>query len=100
MNTNTGPIPSFEYGHVSGAFNTDGSADPASSFSADGTITIVIQDSVVGNFQPGNQIVNVHGQTMTLVGTADTGLLETVDVTRPGRYILIGNQSCALPASP
>lgn len=96
MNTSR-PTPAFEYGHISGNFNTDGAADPASSFSADGTIQIVIPDSVVGNLKPGNQIVNVVGETQTLVGAADTGLLETVDITRPGRYILIGNQSCALP---
>jgi hypothetical protein len=100
MNTNTGPIPVFEYGHVSGTtFNTDGAADPASSFSADGTIQIVIANSTVGNPQPGNQLVNVFGETQTLVGAAGVGLLQTADTTRPGRYILIGNQSCALPAS-
>jgi hypothetical protein len=101
MNTNSGPLPAFEYGHVSGTtFTTDGSVDPASSFSADGTIQIVIADSVVGNLQPGNQLVNGFGETQRLVGAAGTGLLETVDSTRPGRYIVIGNQSCALPPSP
>jgi fibronectin type III domain protein len=100
MNTNTGPIPAFEYGHVSGTtFNTDGAADSASSFSADGTIQIVIADSVVGNLQPGNQLVNVFGETQTLVGAAGTGALLGVDATRPGRYIVIGNGACALSPS-
>jgi hypothetical protein len=100
MNTNTGPIPAFEYGHVSGTtFNTDGAADPASSFSADGTIQIVIANSIVGNPQPGNQLVNVFGETQTLVGAAGAGLLETADTTRPGRYIVIGNGACALSPS-
>lgn len=96
MNTNTG-LPAFEYGHVSGNSTTDGSADPASSFSANGNLTIVIPNALVGNLKAGDQLVDVHGETQLLAGAAGTGLLETIDVTRPGRYILAGNQSCALP---
>jgi Fibronectin type III domain len=96
MNTNTG-TPAFEYGHVSGSSTTDGAADPASSFSADGTITIVIGNSLVGNPQHGDQLVDIEGETQLLVGGGGTGLLETTDTTRPGRYILTGNQGCALP---
>ena len=36
------------------------------------------------------------GETQLEVGAAGTGLLETIDSTSAGRYILIGNQACAL----
>lgn len=102
MNTDgTPPTPVFQYGHVTVLptgnrnLNTDGAADPASTFTADGTITLIIDDSKVGGLQPGNQIVNINGETQLLLGAAGTGLLSTIDSTSAGRYILVGNQSCA-----
>ena len=96
-----GTAPIFQYGHTSTLAsgttqqNTDGTADPSSTFSADGTITIVIADSLVGGLQPGNTIVNINARTQTLVGANGTGLLATIDSTSSGRYILVGNQFCA-----
>ncbi|MGA8029393.1 MAG: hypothetical protein WB992_19805 [Bryobacteraceae bacterium] len=101
MNTDgTSGTPVFQYGYVSAlatgnpSLTTLGSADPASTYNADGAITIVIDDSEVGGLKPGNQIVNVYGETQLLVGAAGTGLLETIDSTSAGRYILVGNQTC------
>ncbi len=101
MNTSgASTTPIFEYGHTTTLATgstqqvTDGSADPASNFTADGTITIVIDDSLVGNLAAGNTLVNINGRTQLLVGAAGTGLLETIDSTASGRYILVGNAYC------
>ncbi|MBV9764397.1 MAG: PKD domain-containing protein [Acidobacteriaceae bacterium] len=101
MNTEgTSTTPVFQYGHVTtlstGTRNlvTDGAADPGSTYTADGTILIIIDNSKVGNPEPGNQLVNINGQTQLLVGGDGTGLLETIDSTSAGRYIVVGNQSC------
>lgn len=102
MNTEgASTTPVFQYGHVTAlatgnpSLTTDGTADPGSMLTADGTILIIIDDSKVGGLNPGNQLVNIFGETQLLVGAAGTGLLETIDSTSAGRYILVGNQSCA-----
>ncbi|MBV9572888.1 MAG: hypothetical protein JOY93_02450 [Acidobacteriales bacterium] len=101
MNTNAaGGTVAFEYGHVSVSptggklLNSDGAADPSSNYTADGTIQIVIADSLVGALQPTNKLVSIYGNTQLLVGAAGTGLLENADTTVNGSYILVGNQSC------
>ena len=93
--------PVFQYGHTAVLTGggtqqvTDGTADPASTFSADGTISIVIADSLVGGLSAGNTLVNINGKTQTLIGADGTGLLATIDSTSSGRYILVGNAYCA-----
>jgi hypothetical protein len=90
----------FEYGHTttlaSGTTQqvNDGSADPSSTYSADGTITLVVANSLVGNPKAGDTLVNVNGRTQLLAGANGTGLLETIDSTAAGRYILVGNAYC------
>ena len=97
----TSATPTFEYGHTAVlATGTtqqtkDGAADTASTFSADGTITLVIANSLVGGVKAGDSLVNVNGRTQLLVGAGGTGLLETIDSTASGRYILVGNAYCA-----
>ncbi|MGA8029394.1 MAG: hypothetical protein WB992_19810 [Bryobacteraceae bacterium] len=102
MNTEgASTTPVFQYGYVTilptggPSLTTLGSADAGSTYNADGTILLIIDDSEVGGLKPGNQIVNVYGETQLLVGAGGTGLLETIDSTSAGRYILIGNQACA-----
>jgi len=91
----------FEYGHTatlaSGTTQQvhDGAADPSSTYSADGTITLMIANSLVGGVKAGDTLVNVNGRTQLLAGAAGTGLLETIDSTSAGRYILVGNAYCA-----
>ncbi len=106
MNTDgTSATPVFEYGHTTTLAtgttqqNTDGAADASSNYTADGTITIVIDDSLVGGVKAGDQVVNVNGKTQLEVGAAGTGLLETIDSTSAGRYIVIGNGACAAGTS-
>jgi hypothetical protein len=102
MNTNgAGGTPAFEYGHTSTLATgttqqtSDGAANASSAYSADGTISIVIDDSLVGGLKAGDTLVNINGRTQLLVGAAGTGLLETIDSTAAGRYILVGNAYCA-----
>jgi PKD repeat protein len=106
MDTTSDPTtPEFTYGHVTTlatgnpSLVTDGSADTGSTFNASGTILIIIDNSKVSSPVPGNQLVNINGETQLEVGAAGTGLLETIDSTSAGRYILIGNQACALKAA-
>ena len=73
----------------------DGAADAASTFSADGTITIVMDDSLIGGLQAGDTLVNINGKTQTEIGAGGTGLLANIDSTSAGRYILVGNAYCA-----
>jgi PKD repeat protein len=103
MDTTSNPAtPTFTYGHVTTlatgnpSLVTDGSADAGSNFNANGTILIIIDNSKVGSPNPGDQLVNINGETQLEVGAAGTGLLATIDNTSAGRYILIGNQACAL----
>jgi PKD domain len=103
MDTTSNPAtPAFTYGHVTTlatgnpSLTTDGTADAGSNFNANGTILIIIDNSKVGSPHPGDQLVNINGETQLEVGAAGTGLLETIDNTSAGRYILLGNQACAL----
>ena len=97
----TGPAAVFEYGHMATLATgtsqqvTDGAADPSSTYSADGTITLVIDNSLVGGVKAGDILVNINGRTQILAGANGTGLLETIDSTAAGRYILVGNAYCA-----
>jgi PKD repeat protein len=102
MNTEgASTTPVFQYGHVTVLatgnrnLNTDGSADAGSTFSADGTILLIIDNSKVGGLKAGDQLVNINGQTQALIGAGGTGLLATIDSTSAGRYILVGNEGCA-----
>ena len=106
MDTTSNPAtPEFTYGHVTTlatgnpSLVTDGTADTGSTFNANGTILIIIDNSKVSSPAPGDQLVNLYGETQLEVGAAGTGLLETIDSTSAGRYILIGNQACALKAA-
>ena len=106
MDTTSDPTtPEFTYGHVTtlatGNPNlvTDGSADTGSTFNASGTILIIIDNSKVSSPAPGNQLVNINGETQLEVGAAGTGLLKPSIALPLARYILIGNQACALKAA-
>ncbi len=101
MNTDgTSGTPVFQYGHTTTLAtgttqqNTDGTAEGSSNYNANGTITIVVPTTVVGGLKAGDQLVNVNGKTQLEVGAAGTGLLETIDSTVAGRYILVGNTYC------
>lgn len=97
----------YRYGHIqvdptTGVNNNvnDGTADPASGFKPDGTITLVIGNNKVGNPAAGQSLVAVKGEVRLLVG-ATAGLLALVDDTGTGSYTVVGNDFCApKPAAP
>jgi hypothetical protein len=107
MNTFDPTATKFTYGHIqvdptTGVNNNvnDGAADPASNFTKDGTITLVIANSKVGNPAAGQSLVAIKGEVRLLIG-ATTGLLALVDDTGAGSYTIAGNASCApKPATP
>ena len=117
MRTNSNSVATFEYGTVATAVvglvvgvptETKIGALPGSSFNADGTITLIVPKSKVGNPQPGDLLGAVNGRTFT-GDTSQTQNLERstllVDHTfvkaqrdnghPAATYMLVGNSTCS-----
>jgi hypothetical protein len=117
MTTGSAGAPTFEYGTLADAGvpavlviteTRVGAADPASNFNSDGTITIYVPKSAVGNPQPGDLLGAVNGRTIT-ADTPATNTLERstlfVDHTfakgqvdnsyPPSTYTIAGNTPCS-----
>jgi len=115
------PNVTFEYGTVATLSavvigvpqeHLIGTADPGSTFNADGTITLYVPKSAVGNPQPGDLLGAVNGRTFTN-DTAETKSLErstllidhtfvkgNTDNSYPAAtYTLLGNGICSFPTS-
>lgn len=102
MVTSDGPAPTFTYGSTgvpsanntttTRVFTTIGNLDAASKYNADGTITLVLPKSAIGNPQPGQAINGMLGSVRAtlpslLPGTGGTN--ETIpDSTGGGAYTL------------
>lgn len=100
MVSSDGASPTFTYGTTgtdaaqgsARIFTTLGNLDPASNANADGTITLVLPKSVIGNPAPGQDITSMAGSVRasvpsTLPGTGGTN--ETImDSTGGGSYRL------------
>jgi len=93
MSTTTGGTPTqndaiFQYGPDGGTLST---ADPLSGFSADGTITIVVPRSGVGNPAIGEKLnaflMRVEAVAITPDNCPDS-------LTPAGSYTIVGNASC------
>ncbi|MGI9087731.1 MAG: hypothetical protein ACR2HH_08350 [Chthoniobacterales bacterium] len=91
----------YGYGTVGTTSTTLGTADDGSN-SANGTITITVSNSKVGNPTVGQTITTIQGQTQLLVGAAGTGLLAGIDSTTVTGttpiYTLVGHASCTCSA--
>jgi hypothetical protein len=119
MRTDQNGAATFEYGTVATAVvglvigvptETPIGPLPGSSFNADGTITLIVPKSAVGNPQPGDLLGAVNGRTFT-GDTSETQNLERstllVDHTfvkaqrdnghPAAAYMLVGNVACAGP---
>jgi len=90
--------PIFQMGPTAGPFVP---ADAASTFSADGTITIMVPTSGIGNPQPGQSI---SGFLVRIAFNAVAGTVtpdKMPDSLAPsGSYTLIGNAACAPNTAP
>ena len=82
MRTDSNGTPSFQYGTLADAGvpavfviseQQQNPADPASNYQPDGTITVFVAKSDVGNPQPGTLLGGVNGRTFT-GDTAQTGV--------------------------
>src|SRR6266513_6334683 len=119
MRTDQNGAVTFEYGTVATAVvglvigvptETPVGALPGSSFNADGTITLIVPKSAVGNPQSGDLLGAVNGRTFT-GDTSETQNLERstllVDHTfvkaqrdnghPAATYAVVGNVACAAP---
>ncbi len=109
MVTSDNATPSFTYGSTgvfqgaSRVFTTLGNLDPASNANADGTITLVLPKSAIGNPTAGQAISSIFGSVRlsppsTVPGTGGTN--ETIpDSTGTGSYQLRASNLC-LPNTP
>jgi PKD repeat protein len=110
MVTSDGVSPTFTYGSTgvfqgaSRVFTTLGNLDPASKVNADGTITLVLPKSAVGNPTPGQAITSIFGSVRVtlpsaLPGTGGTN--ETIpDSTGTGSYALRPSNLCLPNTAP
>jgi len=105
-----GTLAVFKYGTytinamtgVYGAPNTRvGNADPLSSFSADGTIRIIVPRSAVGNPAVGADLTGFLIRVRFGTDAASVTPDNMLDSLAPsGSYTVVGNASCALNAIP
>jgi hypothetical protein len=92
--------PIFQVGPTAGPFVA---ADPASTFSADGTITMVVPRSAIGNPAVGQSLT---GFLVRIVGVNAGGVITLTPDNMPdslaptGSYTIVGNASCAPNALP
>lgn len=118
MTSDANGTPSFEYGTIATAVvglvlgvpeeTRTGAADQASNFQPDGTITIYVPKSAVGNPQPGDLLGAINGRTFT-GDTSQTNTLERstalfdhtfikaqTDNSYPAAtYTVVGNTACS-----
>jgi uncharacterized repeat protein (TIGR01451 family) len=92
MKTNAAGQVSFVYGTGSSGATVVGNLDPESNFNPDGTITLVVSNSKIGNPGPG-QVVNrfltrVRIEPGITPDNAPNGLIPS------GSYTLFGNEFC------
>ena len=98
MVTSDGAAPTFTYGSTgvfqgaSRVFVTLGNLDPASAVNDDGSITLVLPKSAIGNPGPGQAISSIFGSVRATVPSAvpgTGGTNETIpDSTGTGSYAL------------
>jgi hypothetical protein len=90
--------PIFQVGPTAGTLVA---ADPASNFTADGTITIIVPKSAIGNPAPGAAIsgflVRITANLVAITLTPDN---MPDSLTPGGSYTLVGNTFCAPNAAP
>jgi hypothetical protein len=120
MTTGSSGPPTFEYGTIATAVvglvvgvpteTMVGTADPASNFQSDGTITIFVPKSAVGNPQPGDLLGAVNGRTFNTSGTNERSTFlidhtfvkgQTDNAFPPATYTVAGNPiNVTVSASP
>ena len=97
--------PTFEYGKTQylatpaatvGEFAPIGALDPASTFNADGTITMIVDPTQVG-LAPGALMDNIYSKVRrsSPAETNNIGLTNDDTLSNPGSYTLAGNSSCS-----
>jgi hypothetical protein len=118
MTSDATGTPSLEYGSVATAVvglvlgvpeeTRIGAPDPASNFQTDGTITLYVPKSAVGNPQPGDLLGAINGRTFT-GDTSQTNTLErstamfdhtfvksqTDNGYPAATYTIVGNTACS-----
>ncbi len=93
-----GTTPLFQVGPTGGTFAP---ADAASNFTADGTITIVVPRSAIGNPAIGSQLTGFLTRITVTTGAVNLTPDNMPDGLGPmGTYTVVGNNACAPNAAP
>jgi serine protease AprX len=90
--------PTFDYGVVTTTTEPRGSAESYSTYNADGTITIVINNSKVGDPEAGTVLKAVNALTSQFVGVPGTGGNVTIDSTPAAGpdYTMVAADACPI----
>jgi hypothetical protein len=110
MSTQQSATPTFKYGvteviedpavGLAGAriFTELGDLDPASAYSADGTIVLILDKAAIGSPGPGTFLTGIAGSVRTVVTPQNNGI---IDDTGDGQfYEIVGNAACDLASAP
>ncbi len=110
MSTQDSPTPHFAYGTtrvvstpevgvgVARVFTEMGDLDPASAYSADGIIVMILDKAVLGSPPTGTFITGVAGSVRAQVTPQNNGI---IDETGDGQfYEIVGNTACDLANAP
>jgi hypothetical protein len=88
-------VPIFQVGPSAGTLVA---ADPASTFTPDGTITIVVPRSAIGNPAVGSQLTGFLTRITVPPGVTPDNMPN--GLTPAGSYTIVGNASCAPNTAP
>lgn len=91
--------PIFQAGPTAGTLVA---ADPSSNYTADGTITIVVPRSIIGNPAVGQNLTGFLVRIVAVNGIVITGTFDNMpDSLAPtGTYTVVGNASCVANRAP
>jgi hypothetical protein len=100
--TSANPTGAIQFAYGTGTspsalpLNPGTPADPASGFNADGTISIVIPRSAIGNPTPGQQLTQFLVRIRVEAGAASFTPDNMPDtLSRAGTYTIVGSENCA-----
>ncbi|HEV8580409.1 MAG TPA: exo-alpha-sialidase [Thermoanaerobaculia bacterium] len=96
MKATAAGVVSFSYGTGTNAASAGTAADPASNFSADGTIRIVVPRSAFGNPAPGATISGFLTRVRVELGPVGALTPDNApdSLTGSGSYRLVGSENC------
>ncbi len=69
--------------------------DPASNYNADGTITLIVPETLIDSPNPGDLLTGIEGRVRVVTSGSAESVGRVMDDTEVAGYILVGNDVCA-----